>query len=74
MMLQDIIGLIRNRGPKILVEGVETEQHLQLLQELKIDFVQGYHVGRPAPLDSFRNTTAGSKAILPPARRAPGRR
>ncbi len=24
MMLKDIIGLIRNRGPKILVEGVET--------------------------------------------------
>ncbi|RWX80873.1 EAL domain-containing protein [Neorhizobium lilium] len=56
-MLQDIIGLIRHRGPKILVEGVETEEQLQLLRELKIDAVQGYHVGRPASVGSFLNET-----------------
>ncbi|EJK85317.1 MULTISPECIES: putative bifunctional diguanylate cyclase/phosphodiesterase [Rhizobium] len=54
-MLQDIIGLIRNRGPKILVEGVETEKQLALLRELRIDYAQGYHVGRPALAQTFRN-------------------
>lgn len=73
-MLQDIITLIRNRGPKILVEGVETEQHLQLLRELKIDFVQGYHVGRPAPLDNFRDGVPGAKNLLPTPRQAPSTR
>ncbi len=56
-MLQDIIGLVRNRGHKILVEGVETEDQLKLMREFRIDQVQGFHVGRPAPADTFRATS-----------------
>jgi diguanylate cyclase (GGDEF)-like protein len=73
-MLQDIIGLIRHRGPRILIEGVETEEQLLLLRDLKIDAVQGYHVGRPASVGSFRHGMAdvggfsGSTAV---ARRKP---
>ncbi len=52
-MLQDIIGLVRNRGHNILVEGVETDEQLRLMQEFRIDQVQGYHVGRPAPAETF---------------------
>ncbi len=29
-MLQDIIALVRNRGHKILVEGVETDEQMAL--------------------------------------------
>ncbi|MDE1993755.1 MAG: EAL domain-containing protein, partial [Rhizobiaceae bacterium] len=50
-MLQDMISLIRNRGNQILVEGVETEAHLTLLQELRIDRVQGFHLGMPVSAD-----------------------
>ncbi|WP_026620637.1 diguanylate cyclase [Ensifer sp. WSM1721] len=53
-MLKDIIGLVRNRGPKILVEGVETEEQLALMRQFRIDQVQGFHVGRPAPARNFR--------------------
>jgi len=52
-MLHDIVSLIRNRGPKILVEGVENEEHLELMHHFRIDQIQGYHVGRPVPLASF---------------------
>ncbi|MQW68621.1 EAL domain-containing protein [Sinorhizobium medicae] len=52
-MLRDIIGLVRNRGHKILVEGVETEEQLTLMRQFRIDHVQGFHVGRPAPARSF---------------------
>lgn len=57
-MLKDIIGLIRNRGHSILVEGVETSEQLSLLAELGIDRVQGYFVGRPASVDKFREEKA----------------
>lgn len=53
-MLQDIIGLIRNRGHKILVEGVESDDQLALMREFGIDQVQGFHVGRPSPAENFR--------------------
>ncbi len=53
-MLQDIIALVRNRGHKILIEGVETDEQMALVRELGIDKIQGFHVGRPAPARSFR--------------------
>ncbi|OHV79012.1 bifunctional diguanylate cyclase/phosphodiesterase [Rhizobium sp. LCM 4573] len=66
-MLQDIVDLVRNRGPKILVEGVETEGQLALVRELRIDYAQGYHVGHPAPVQDFRKT---AKAARPRHRKA----
>lgn len=59
-MLKDIVGLVRNRGHKILVEGVETRQQFALMRRFGIDQVQGFHVGCPAPAEDFRvNPTAG---------------
>lgn len=54
-MFRDIVGLLRNRGPKILVEGVESEEQMDLLRKLGIDQAQGFHVGRPARADSLRS-------------------
>jgi diguanylate cyclase (GGDEF)-like protein len=48
-MLLDIIGLLRNRGVRILVEGVETIEHQRLMQQYGINQLQGYYIGRPAP-------------------------
>jgi diguanylate cyclase (GGDEF)-like protein len=60
-MLQDIIALVRNRGHKILVEGVETEEQMALMREFGIDKVQGYHVGRPMPATSFQTNRTMQK-------------
>jgi diguanylate cyclase (GGDEF)-like protein len=46
-MLQDMVSLIRNRGNTILVEGVETAAQMSLLKDLRIDRVQGFHLGMP---------------------------
>jgi EAL domain-containing protein (putative c-di-GMP-specific phosphodiesterase class I) len=37
-------------GCKTIAEFVETEAILQVLEEIGIDFAQGYHFGKPAPL------------------------
>ena len=47
-MLRDIIGLIRNRGREILIEGVENDMHVRLIRTLNVDLMQGYKLGRPA--------------------------
>jgi EAL domain-containing protein (putative c-di-GMP-specific phosphodiesterase class I) len=53
-MFQDIVRLIRNRGPDILVEGVETKEQMELLRRLRIEFAQGYYIGRPTVVDHIR--------------------
>ncbi|WJH38425.1 EAL domain-containing protein (plasmid) [Aliirhizobium terrae] len=52
-MLLDIINLLRNRGVRILVEGVETVEHQRLMLQYGIHHLQGYHIARPAPADQF---------------------
>ena len=69
-MLQDIIGLVRNRGHRILVEGVENDEQLELMREFRIDQVQGFHVGRPAPAEKYHGNSkpdAGYPRMLRPA-------
>lgn len=37
----------------IVIEGVETEQHLQLLRSKEIDYFQGYYFSKPIPYEEF---------------------
>ena len=52
-MMLDIISLLRNRGIRILVEGVDTIEHQRLMQEYGIHQLQGYYLGRPAAVDQL---------------------
>ncbi|WP_274425565.1 putative bifunctional diguanylate cyclase/phosphodiesterase [Chelativorans sp. YIM 93263] len=64
-MLQDIVGLLRNRGYKILVEGVESKEQMSLLREFGIYQVQGFHVGRPSPANRFWSNKTTAKRPRP---------
>ena len=52
----DIVRLIISMGKslhmRIVAEGVETEEQLHSLQQLGCDLVQGYLIGKPAPLNT----------------------
>jgi PAS domain S-box-containing protein len=45
-----VVSLARGFGLQTVAEGVEDAEALALLRELGVDFAQGYHIGRPAPL------------------------
>lgn len=64
MMLRDIITLLRNRGLRILVEGAETEEHQQLMQQYGIDQIQGFHVGRPVSVCQFEKYEVQRRSTL----------
>ncbi|MCU7835586.1 MAG: EAL domain-containing response regulator [gamma proteobacterium symbiont of Taylorina sp.] len=40
-------------GMKIVAEGVETKESLELIRELGCDFAQGYFIARPMPYDNL---------------------
>ncbi|MGI4766071.1 MAG: EAL domain-containing protein, partial [Janthinobacterium lividum] len=52
-LTRTIVNLGHNLGLQVTAEGVETPAQLDLLRSLGCDQIQGYLVGRPAPVDSF---------------------
>jgi PAS domain S-box-containing protein len=56
-LVKTIVGLARGFGHRTVAEGVEDEETLALLREYGVDFAQGYHLGRPAPLERYAGRT-----------------
>jgi len=53
VIVRATIDLAHNLGLKVIAEGVETEDVLQMLKVLNCDMVQGYFVSRPLSRDDF---------------------
>ncbi|GAC1633708.1 MAG: hypothetical protein NVS9B10_29250 [Nevskia sp.] len=51
-----IIGLAHALKLKVVAEGVETEEQVQLLRQLHCDELQGFLLGRPVAAEVFRAT------------------
>ena len=51
--LQMLINMIKQLGFKVLAEGVETEEQVNLLKEAGCRFAQGYYYARPMPVEQF---------------------
>ncbi|MGD0810545.1 MAG: EAL domain-containing protein [Acidimicrobiales bacterium] len=49
-VVKAIVNLAQGFGCKTIAEGVEDEETLSLLRGLGVDYAQGYHLGRPAPI------------------------
>ncbi|OCX60985.1 hypothetical protein BFP70_16090 [Thioclava sp. SK-1] len=49
-MAKSIIGLAHALGLKVVAEGVECAKDMDNLRGFNCDFLQGYHVGQPAPI------------------------
>ena len=62
-IVRAVLGLGRGLGLPVIAEGVETIAELRFLQEEGCDEVQGYLIGRPAEIGSFRNYTHGEPAF-----------
>jgi len=53
LMVQSTIGLAHSLGRKVVAEGVEDRDILDLLIEMSCDIAQGFAIGRPMSLDSL---------------------
>jgi diguanylate cyclase len=56
-IVRAVLGLGKGLGLPVIAEGVETAAELQFLQDENCDEVQGYLLGRPAGIGSFRQYT-----------------
>lgn len=53
--LQNIFKMAKNLQMRIVVEGVETEEHVKKLLELECDYFQGYYFSKPICGKDFIN-------------------
>jgi EAL domain-containing protein (putative c-di-GMP-specific phosphodiesterase class I) len=51
-LVKAIVGLAHDFGYQTIAEGVEDAETLALLTEQGVDFAQGFHLGRPAPIEA----------------------
>jgi EAL domain-containing protein (putative c-di-GMP-specific phosphodiesterase class I)/CHASE2 domain-containing sensor protein len=61
LMVQSTIGLAHSLGRKVVAEGVEQRETLDLLIEMNCDIAQGFAVGRPMSLDSLTKRLASDR-------------
>ena len=53
LIVHSVVDLGHNLGLTIVAEGVETAQALTALAGVGCDVAQGYHLGRPMPVDTW---------------------
>ncbi|GEP11947.1 putative bifunctional diguanylate cyclase/phosphodiesterase [Methylobacterium gnaphalii] len=62
-MFRNIVGLVRNVGCLTIVEGIETHDQQRLSADLKVDLLQGYHLGKPMAAEVLRALVAAETVV-----------
>jgi len=57
-IVQAVMALGRSLAMRVVAEGVETEEQLELLRAMRCDEVQGFLLGRPSPAETFESLVA----------------
>jgi diguanylate cyclase (GGDEF)-like protein/PAS domain S-box-containing protein len=50
LVIKAVVDIARGLGKRTVAEMVGDEATLELVRELGVDYVQGFHIGKPAPL------------------------
>ena len=58
-IVQTIIDLAKRLGIKTLAEGVENEEQFKILRLFMCDYVQGYYLSEPIPIENFIKDKTG---------------
>jgi EAL domain-containing protein (putative c-di-GMP-specific phosphodiesterase class I) len=73
-IVQAIVTLAQQLGLRVVAEGVETAEELEVLRQLGCDFVQGYLFARPMSVEEcehfLSSSSSGAKQGLPLLARA----
>jgi len=64
LIVKSIIEMSHNLNIKVVSEGIETNDQLNILNELGCDFIQGYLIGKPLPLANFQENFITEKNNL----------
>jgi EAL domain-containing protein (putative c-di-GMP-specific phosphodiesterase class I) len=52
-VVRAIVDLARGFGAQTIAEGAEDEETVHILRDLGVDFVQGFFISRPGPIEKM---------------------
>ena len=61
IILESSVHMIKQMHREILVEGVETEEQIELLKSMSVDYLQGFFFSKPIPKTEFITLAKRSK-------------
>lgn len=59
-VVEAIVTLARDFGIETVAEGVEDPRVIEVLRDFGVDYAQGYHIGRPAPVEVLMTPAFGT--------------
>ena len=59
--LKHTIAMIKDLDMRVLAEGVETQRHIDFLEEIGCEFLQGYFYSRPLPIPELMEVIKETK-------------
>lgn len=59
IVLRNIVSMIRQLNMNVVVEGVETAEHVRFLTEIDCEIAQGYFYAKPLPIANFEKLLFG---------------
>lgn len=60
--LKYLIAMVKHLNFKVIAEGVETKEQVELLKESDCDMAQGYYYAKPMPIEEFERFMTEFKA------------
>lgn len=67
LLVKAVVDIARGLGTQTVAEFVGDEATLAMLRKLRVDFGQGFHLGRPVPVDETLPPLPGAATPVPPA-------
>jgi len=53
ILVENIIGMCRSLGSKVLIEGIESQEMLDMATKFNCNYAQGYFIGKPETIDKI---------------------
>lgn len=52
-VINSSVAMVKRMGLEIVAEGIEEEPQIHMLEDMGVDYLQGYYFSRPLPQDKF---------------------
>jgi EAL domain-containing protein (putative c-di-GMP-specific phosphodiesterase class I) len=63
MVVRAVVQIARGLGKRTVAEFVEDDRTLELLRGYGVDYAQGFHIARPAPLGEVELSTRAELSV-----------